>query len=1047
MSLPGRTAVPAGSAGRDGPFSALVMRWRGARRVAGLVAIASGLGWAGTASASNSVFRGAPSDPAAVAVRGVGDGRADDTAALQGAIDAAAGAHGEGGVVFVPSGRYRISRTVFVWPGVRVFGVGPTRPVIALGRRTPGFQTGVATMVIFAGARPGQMRRVPFPPPDSRPFRPDVADANPGTFYSGMSNVDFAIEAGNTGAAAIRFHAAQHAVLKHMDFFLGTALTGLYQVGNEAEDLHFHGGRYGVLTEKPSPAWQFALIDSSFDGQREAAIREHEAGLTLVDVAIRDTPVGLEIDRGYGDWLWGKDVHFERVSRAGIVISNELNAYTQIGFDHAVAADTPVFARFRDSGRTLPGQGRVYEVKSFSHGLHVPAMGRTGRTGTRFEMSRAAAPPPMRAPAIPALPPVSEWADARRLGARGDDRTDDTQALQRAIDTHRVVYLPTGRYRVSDTLRLRPDSVLLGLHPSRTQILLPDGAPGFEGVGEPRPLLATADGGAAQVSGVGLSTGGANPRAVALLWTAGAASLVDDVKFQGGHGTDLGDGTRLDPYNAGHSADPDPKRRWDGQYPSLWVTRGGGGTFANIWSPSTYARAGVFVSNTSTPGHVYELSNEHHVRTEIGLDRVSHWEFLAPQTEEEWGESRDAASFEIRDSHDVLIANYHAYRVTRSVQPARAAVELYGDNDVRFRNVHVNAESGLGTCDEQGCATFLRASKFPYENAIVDRTHGGAEMREREFAALDVASASPPTGVSVSPGVETLASGFGSIAGASLAPDGVLYFVDRLKERIHSWSAARGLGVVRDDALDAVSTAVDRSGRLLVLSSAGRDGTVFSLDPHDASGALTVLKAAPAVPHPGATTLLPGNVWDNGEFEDQYDARTDRFTTLAEMFARDIGAPKALEYVSLDGSLVLPAFRVFQQGPSDFRGWRFSDTLDAYGLTAATPDAPVFLSNASEDVTYSGRVTTGGAVVELKPFATRGGESVAVDERGRVYVANGQVFVYDAQGRPLGRIDTPERPLQLVYAPGAGGALFILGHHSLAVAHLDGEPWRAREDR
>ena len=43
----------------------------------------------------------------------------------------------------------------------------------------------------------------------------------------------------------------------------------------------FYGGRYGILTEKPSPAWQFTLIDSTFEGQRKAAISEHEAGLTL----------------------------------------------------------------------------------------------------------------------------------------------------------------------------------------------------------------------------------------------------------------------------------------------------------------------------------------------------------------------------------------------------------------------------------------------------------------------------------------------------------------------------------------------------------------------------------------------------------------------------------------------------------------------------------------------------------------------------------------------------------------------------------------------
>ena len=43
------------------------------------------------------------------------------------------------------------------------------------------------------------------------------------------------------------------------------------------------------------------------------------------------------------------------------------------------------------------------------------------------------------------------------------------------------------------------------------------------------------------------------------------------------------------------------------------------------------------VSNTKTPGHVYELSNEHHVRNEIKFDHVENWDINAPQTEEEAG--------------------------------------------------------------------------------------------------------------------------------------------------------------------------------------------------------------------------------------------------------------------------------------------------------------------------------------------------------------------------------------------------------------------------
>jgi hypothetical protein len=984
------------------------------------------------AVAGPSVLQTQPDDARAVTVAGRGDGRADDSAALQRAIDAAA-AKGGGGIVFVPSGRYRITRTIVLWPGVRVFGVGATRPVVVLGNATPGFQRGIANMLIFAGAKRGETKRVPFPPPGSVPFDPAIADANPGTFYSALSNVDFAIGSGNPAATAIRFHAAQHAYLSHIDFDIGSGLAGLYQVANLASDLHFHGGRYGILAEGTSPAWQFSLLDSSFDGQRDAAIREHQAGLTLVNVAISDVPVGIDIDPGYNDWLWGKNVRFDRVSRAGVVISNEASAYTQIGFENALATATPVFARLRDSGKVVAGAGANYRVATFSHGLAVPAPDMTGKIATVIDATPLTGAAPAATPALPALPATAEWTNVRTLGAKGDNSTDDTAALQTAIDTHRVLYFPSGRYVVRDTLRLRPDTVLIGLHPGLAQIVLPDGTPGYQGVGAPKSVIRSADGGAAIVSGLGIATGGINPRATGLLWTAGAASLVEDVKFQGGHGTDLPDGTRFDPYNANHTGDADPAKRWDAQYPSLWVTRGGGGTFANIWTPSTYAQAGLYVSDTDTPGHVYQLSSEHHVRTEIALNRVAHWEFLAPQTEEEAGESQDTVSLEIRDSHDILLANYHAYRVTRTIKPAESAVKLYNSADIRFRNVHVNAESGIGMCDEEGCATYLRASKFPYADAIQDMTHG-LSVREREFATLDV----PADPAAVTPAIfpaaaalEKLADGFYSISGAAAAPDGTLYFVDHHQQRIYGWSDARKLTIVQQSPLDPVNLAVARSGDLMVLSSDGHAGSVYSFKPGGPDDAITTIAPTTAAVPATAQTVLPVNYWVNGEFKDQIDPATLRFATLAEMFARDMAVPKVSHYVSPDGSLVLPAYRAIRQGPTDFRGWRFSDPLDAYGFVAVAPGKRVFVSNESEDKTYSGLLGKDGVVTDLRAFADRGGESVAAGPDGRVYIANGQVFVFDRDGRPAGTIDVPERPLQLVFGGSDGRTLFILTHHAL----------------
>lgn len=994
---------------------------------------------AASAASAQSVYTTRLDDPKAVYLAapefGVRtDAGADASSALQAAIDKAE--HAREGLVFVPSGRYRIEHTVYIWPGVRILGYGATRPVLVLPPRTPGFQIGMGVMVMFTGVRSGEgplgKMRVPFPPPGQVPPNNHIADANPNTFYSAMSNIDFEIGDGNPAAVAIRFHVAQHSFLAHMDFHIGSGLAAIYQVGNEAEDLRFFGGRYAILTEKTSPAWQFTLLDSTFDGQREAAIREHEAQLTLVGDSFRNTPIAIDIDEGYPDELWVKDCLFENIPHSAVIISDEQSPLTEIGFENSVFHHVPAFARYRESGRSVAAPGSIYRVSQFTFGLIVPEEGRMGKMGEIWKVESLLQLPPADSPAIPALPSTTQWVNVRTLGVTGDGTTDDTAAIQAAIAAHRVLYFPSGHYVVSDTLKLQPDTVLIGLHPTMTQFDLLDSTPGYQGVGAPKAVIEAPPGGDNILSGFGVFTGGINPRATGVLWKAGEHSLIDDVRFLGGHGS----GTN--PYNNNHTADSDLHKRWDSQYPSLWVADGGGGSFADIWTPNTFAQAGFLVSNTTTPGHVYELSNEHHVRNEIKFDHVENWDVNAPQTEEEAGESPESLSLEFDFSHNITIANYHGYRVTRSRAPFPAAVRLYQSSEIHFRNVHVNAESGYGVCDTNGCGTFLRLSKFPYENAIEDVTHH-LQVREREFAALDIPAnppPPPPAGASavLAPGakVEKLEDGFFSISGAAVDAQGKLYFVDHHQQRIYAWSPQEGLTIVRDNPLDPVNLAFDKSGALIVLSSAGPESTVYTFKPGTSPEDLTVLAPQPAQPHPDASVILPINWWNNGEFEDQLDLSTMRFTTLAEMFLADVTTPKARAYVSPDGSVFLPAGRVFQQGPAnDTSGWRFSDNLDTYGFLEAHPGQHIYVSSESEDITYSARVNPDGTLADLKPFAHRGGESVATDPEGNVYVANGQIFVYSSEGKQIAEIDVPERPLQLIFGGAGRKTLFILAHHAL----------------
>jgi hypothetical protein len=124
--------------------------------------------WSGTVHAG-SFYPVRPDDPRAVdftqqAFGAHADGIGDDSDALQRAIDRVQETTGAG-VLLIPEGRYRLSKTVHVWQGIRLLGYGATRPVFVLARDTPGFQEGTGRyMVHFADNRPDPEHRSSTPP-------------------------------------------------------------------------------------------------------------------------------------------------------------------------------------------------------------------------------------------------------------------------------------------------------------------------------------------------------------------------------------------------------------------------------------------------------------------------------------------------------------------------------------------------------------------------------------------------------------------------------------------------------------------------------------------------------------------------------------------------------------------------------------------------------------------------------------------------------------------------------------------------------------------
>jgi len=635
----------------------------------------------------------------------------------------------------------------------------------------------------------------------------------------------------------------------------------------------------------------------------------------------------------------------------------------------------------------------------------IGADGREQGIALRHQERALARPAPAVPTDIPPTPDMDSWVNVHSLGVTGDGKTDDTDALLAAIEKHPVLFFPSGTYRVSRQLALKSDTALIGLNPATTQISLIEGSPAFGGEGDPVGIIIAPKGGRNIVRAFAITTGNGNPRAAAVIWMAGKNSLLDDVSFPGQRF--FGSGFRGFGFPRRPSSGAPiirPRFEFSPVAADLLITRGGGGIFRNNWPHGSNAKIGLRVENTDTPGTIYQMSVEHHMRVEAEFHDVRNWKVYAFQTEEENPAGANAYALDIEDSAGLLFANTYLYRVSRNVLPKTYGIVTRRSDDIAFENMKVFSQTRLA-----------------FDNAVYNEANG-AFVRPHFFTRFTVNAGSKPRGESSPPGslfagkLQSLAGGFSNASGLTVDDAGTAFFTDAVKGKIYRWNDARRsaevlaeiegqpqvLGFVAPDTLLAIAN----------------ERAVYRLSSATPGPAERVVETAEALPQ--TTLLLPVGLHN-------------QLAVMQDMMERRgyVYRPRSNTAIV---SAVANEHRGYYYAPGTrtaiMAGGTWRPNLQSSQLAPFVPGASRYLTSEDDGRTYRVTLDAEGKLGSAV-FAERGGTSVVTDVAGNVYIAGDQVWIYDRDGKPLGVLEVPERPGSLAFGGADNRTLYIGARTSL----------------
>lgn len=463
-------------------------------------------------------------------------GKRDSTKAIQHAVNVA---RDKQMICFFPSGIYLVSNTIecvqnpidpstgkVIWrrefPCV-LWGshTGNSRPTVLLAPHAPGFgNPKKPKAVIHFWAR------------DFIHQKPNAEQDN-ASMYQMLVHMNVVIGAGNLGAIAVRHRAAQGSgvqdcMIDATNGYIG--LQGGAGSGGSHIGLTIVGGKIGLDLRESQPSPTIAgitLIGQTqsailYDGEQTLSaagirIEMHQNGPAIVGLGDkpRDAPNGAIS-------LVDSIIEFNNTNSpsAGSTKDNSIAIQTSRGLTlhNVYLHNYRVAVRIR-KGQTVVGNPAGWmRIDEYAH-RDNPQPYRTGKPGLVYQfdgpiyidgatltqdllrVNNRIAPPADLISRHIWRGTFPSWEDPAAINvksapfyAKGDGVSDDSAAIQRAINSSKLVVLPKGVYRISRPIQLKSDTQLIGVGRHLSQIVVFD-TPHmpFTSTGDSLPAIETAN--------------------------------------------------------------------------------------------------------------------------------------------------------------------------------------------------------------------------------------------------------------------------------------------------------------------------------------------------------------------------------------------------------------------------------------------------------------------------------------------------------------------------------------------------------------------------